>query len=301
MRSSSSQTAVRRYLVWLGFCIASVFVAGSGVTQPFPSPVVTVPKDAELKMQEAYAAFHQGQHQRAWELARQVYERYGNLVVAWYPSWLRRQVRRPLPDPYGLELGTASLGGTKVRLDQLRLRTFPVRLLFDASWKMARFDEIARWGSLLVQGGEKSPEVLRRLEYARLQLAQGWVYRVLASPPKENWRRLPPSFRTEDFFVMVAVDEAAKVLDFAYTEQPYPKGVSGKVILLSQNRDQRWALLIAHPFAYPAQGEQNRPELLAYPPFEEKGKVWVPFYWLAAKAGIPRWEVRGKHIFAPRF
>ncbi len=301
MKPLLSQTVRRHYLVWLGFCVAFALVVGSRLTQPFPSSVVVVPKDAELKMREAYAAFHQGQHQRAWELARQVYERYGNLVVAWYPSWLRRQVRRPLPSPYGLELGTVSLGGTQVRLDQLRLRTFPVRLLFDASWEMARFDEIVRWGSLLVQGGEKSPEVVHRLEYARLQLAQGWVYRILAPPPKENWRRLPLSFRTEDFFVMVAVDEAAKVLDFAYTEQPYPKGVGGKVILLSQPGDQRWALLIAHPFAYLVQGEQHRPERLAYPPFVERGKVWVPFYWLAAKAGILRWEVRGKHIFAPRF
>ncbi len=39
----------------------------------------------------------------------------------------------------------------------------------------------------------------------------------------------------------------------------------------------------------------------AYVPFEENGKVWVPFYWLAKQAGIQWWEVRDRKIYiAPR-
>jgi len=270
-----------------------------------PRVIPLVPPDAADKIKHAYAALNQGDPSMARQLALEVYERYSDLLVAWYPAWLVRQVKKPLPDPYALakELGKVSLGGVQVSLSHLRLSTSVVRLLFDASWELSRFDEITRWGEMLLQAGEKSPEVLRRIEYARVQLAQGWVYRIIAKPPRTNWRPLPLRFRLEDHFVVVPLEEASKLLRFRLQTRSDPKVVGKKVFLLARKEEPigAWILLLAHPFAYRVEGNRQQPERLAYLLFEEKGKVWVPFYWLAEKAGIMEWELRGNKIYvSPR-
>ncbi len=268
--------------------------------QPAPRYAPFVPPEAAEQLKRAYAAFHQGNAEVAYDLATQVFDRYGDVLVAWFPAWLKRQVSKPLPNPYEPNLGTVTLKGVSVPLSQLRLSTSAVRLLFEVSCELERFDEIARWGGLLIQSGEKSPEVLRRVEYARIQLSQGWVYRIRAKPPRERFRPLSLPFRQEDHFVMVPLSEACRALGLQWTTKPNPKGVGGKVWFVSRGDEPLWALLIAHPFAYRLErgGEKQVPQRLAYPPYEEKGKVWVPFYWLAKRAGIIAWETRDKRIFA---
>lgn len=262
-----------------------------------------VPPDAESKVKEAYAALKQGEFERARDLAEEVFRKYGNVQAAWYPSWLLRVVKGKLPAPYlpANELGQVDIGGSKVPLTNLRYISSPARILFEANWELSRFDEIVRWGKVLMQSGERSQNVLRRVELAEIQLRQGWVYRIKPKPARNNWRPLPIQFRLEDYFVVVPLNEAAKVLGFKVKVSSDPKFPSRKVIFISLTREPAgsWVLLIAHPFAYRLEDGSRKAELLAYAVFEEKGKIWVPFYWLAEKSGLQGWELRERKIYAP--
>lgn len=263
-----------------------------------------IPPEAIGKIKQAYAALKQGNPEQARDLAEEVFQKYGDVQLAWFPSWLLRQVKH-LPDPYlpSRDLGKITIGGAQVPLTNLRCVTSPVRILFEANWELSRFDEIVRWGKMLMQSGERSRDVLRRVEYAEVQLRQGWVYRIIPKPLLENWRPLKLQFRLEDHFVVVPLDEASKLLGFTLKISPNSKFVGGKVISLSRTEEPvgAWILLLAHPFAYRVEDGQQKAEALAYMPFEEKDKIWVPFYWLAEKAGLKGWELRGKSIYtSPR-
>ena len=94
-------------------------------------------------------------------------------------------------------------------------------------------------------------------------------------------------------------DEAAKVLGFNVKVSVNPKFAGGKAIFLSRTEEPSgaWVLLLAHPFVYRLEEGKQKAEAIAYAPFEESGKIWVPFYWLAEKAGLKGWELRDKRIY----
>ncbi|MEZ8217862.1 hypothetical protein B0813_001399 [Candidatus Fervidibacteria bacterium JGI MDM2 SSWTFF-3-K9] len=273
------------------------------VSQPGIRPLV--PPDAAIKLKEAYAALKQGKPEKARDLAEEVFQKYGDVLVAWFPSWLVRRVKGKLPDPYlpARDLGKVKLWNSQVPLASLRHATTTVRILFEANWELVRFDEIVRWGKMLMEAGERSKDVLRRIEYAEVQLRQGWVYRIIPKPVRTNWRPLPLRFRLEDHFVVVPLDEAAKVLGFSVKVSANPKYAGGKLISVSRTEEPSgaWFLLLAHPFAYRLEEGRQKAEAIAYAPFEEHGKIWVPFYWLAKKAGLKDWELKDKRIYtSPR-
>ncbi len=294
---------MRRKLARVCFSILTVFLSPVFLVAQQQLPQV-VPPEAISKIKQAYAALKQGNPKQARSLAEEVFQKYGDIQLAWFPSWLLRQVKR-LPDPYlpSRDLGKVTLGGFKVPLANLRYTTSPVRILFEANWELSRFDETVRWGKMLMQAGERSRDVLRRIEYAEVQLRQGWVYRIIPEPIRTNWRPFPLRFRLEDYFVVVPLDETSKALGFALKISPDPKFAGGKVIYLSRSEEPAgaWVLLLAHPFVYRVEEGQQKAEAIAYAPFEEMGKIWVPFYWLAEKAGLKGWELRGKSIYtSPR-
>ena len=115
------------------------------VSQPGIRPLV--PPDAAIKLKEAYAALKQGEPEKARDLAEEVFQKYGDVLVAWFPSWLVRQVKGKLPDPYlpARDLGKVKLWNSEVPLASLRHATTTVRILFEANWELVRFDETVRW------------------------------------------------------------------------------------------------------------------------------------------------------------
>jgi hypothetical protein len=295
----------RTVAVCLLFALAVTLQVGALVAQTEqPGIRLLVPPDAVSKLKEAYAALKQGEPEKARDLAEEVFQKYGDVQVAWFPSWLIRQVKVRLPDPYlpTQNLGKVSLWNSQVPLANLRYATSTVRILFEANWELGRFDETVRWGKMLMEAGERSKDVLRRIEYAEVQLRQGWIYRIIPKPIRTNWRPLPIRFRLEDYFVVVPLDEVAKVLGFGVKISANPKFAGGKVIFLSRTEEPSgaWVLLLAHPFAYRVEEGKQKAEALAYALFEEKGKIWVPFYWLAKEAGLKGWELRGKRIYTSR-
>jgi len=124
-----------------------------------------VPPDAASKLKEVYAALKQGEPEKARDLAEEVFQKYGDVLVAWFPSWLVRQVKGKLPDPYSpaKDLGKVRLWNSQVPLANLRHSTTAVRILFEANWELVRFDETVRWGKMLMEAGERSKDVLRRI------------------------------------------------------------------------------------------------------------------------------------------
>jgi hypothetical protein len=125
------------------------------------------------------------------------------------------------------------------------------------------------------------------------KLNQG--YRPPQPPPKNTWRPLPLKFREEDYFILVPLDEACKVLGLSFRYKVNPK--TGKRTG-AQIGEKGLISLMGRPFARNIKGETDD---MVYAPYEEGGVVWVPFYWLAKQAGIRWWEVRdGKIYVAPK-
>ena len=57
-------------------------------------------REATERLKEAYAAYVQGQYQRAIHLALGVFERFGDVEARWYPLWVLRLGGMDLPAPY---------------------------------------------------------------------------------------------------------------------------------------------------------------------------------------------------------
>jgi hypothetical protein len=102
-------------------------------------------------------------------------------------------------------------------------------------------------------------------------------------------------FREEDYFILVPLDQACKVLGIPFRYKVNPK--TGKRTG-AQIGEKGLISLMGRPFARNIKGEIDD---MAYAPYEEGWVVWVPFYWLAKQAGIRWWEVRnGKIYIAPK-
>jgi hypothetical protein len=121
--------------------------------------------------------------------------------------------------------------------------------------------------------------------------------------PKETWRPLPLPFREEDYFILVPLDQACKILGLSCTITTNPKMAGGKGIRIVKPDAPNivYRLFLGRPMVERLENGKGQTETLAYAPYEEDGVVWVPFYWLAKQAGIRWWEVRnGKIYIAPK-
>ncbi|MFA0759645.1 MAG: hypothetical protein NOOUEUKL_002326, partial [Candidatus Fervidibacter sp.] len=131
-----------------------------------------------------------------------------------------------------------------------------------------------------------------RAYLCRKFIAEG--YRPPQPPPKTTWRPLPLKFREEDYFILVPLDEACKVLGILHRLDISPKTKRVRYVFLGEKGK-------LYPGLTQARDLSGRQDFLAYAPYEENGVVWVPFYWLAKQAGIVAWEVRnGKIYVAPK-
>ena len=243
--------------------------------------------EAEEKLKEAYAAYVQGQYQKAIRLSLEVYEKYGDVEAKWFPSWVRRVVKGHLPDPYNKNevLGRTIESGF---LFTMAIRsTFPSYLLARCYNALGDDKETARWAAELrkwVYGDEI-------MLVFSLPYPSGYVK---PSAPRNTWRPLPLKFREEDYFILVPLDQACKVLGLSHRLDISPKTKRVRYVFLGEKGK-------LYPGLTQARDLSGRQNFLAYAPYEESGVVWVPFYWLAKQAGIRGWEVRnGKIYVAPK-
>ncbi len=281
--------------------LSPTFAFSSPPGGPPPLPKANV--EAMEKLKEAYAAYVQGQYQRAIRLALEVYQKYGDVQAKWFPSWVRRFVKESLPDPYDKEqVLSRTIGSFETHrpfLYTMAIRnTFPSYLLAFSYAELGNLEETAKWAETLRKLGREQEAMMvlsRYSHYRRLGLHQ-------PTPPRETWRPLPLRFREEDYFVLVPLDDACKVLGLSCSIAPNPKMAGGKGIRISKPDMPNVALrlFLGRPLVERLENGRGRTETLAYAPYEEDGEVWVPFYWLAKQVGIRWWEVRnGKIYVAP--
>ncbi|MFA0739851.1 MAG: hypothetical protein LKKZDAJK_002977 [Candidatus Fervidibacter sp.] len=265
------------------------------------------PKEAAEKLKQAQALLEQGlSPELAYRLAYEVYQKHGVVRTAWFPLWLYRQAKRPLPDPNDrlAVIGSVVEGGHGLPLSMLRKGATSIGLLFRASCVLGNYEEIVKWGEMLIQAGNESYSILKTVESARLALAQGIKqYPYRRSSNRHTWRPLPLKFREEDYFILVPLDQACTVLGLGCTIQPNLKMAGGKGIRVTKPDAPNivYRLFLGRPVVERLESGRGHTETLAYAPYEEGGVVWVPFYWLAKQAGIRWWEVRsGKIYVAPK-
>ena len=249
-------------------------------------------REATERLKEAYAAYVQGQYQRAIHLALGVYERWGDVEARWYPQWVLRLGGKELPDPHdrGAVLGATIGGKSPFPLTMAVKSTFPSYLLARCYAALKDTKGFVQWAKRLRELGFEQDDITRTY---LLPHPSGEKPSVM--PPKEAWRPLPLKFREEDYFILVPLDEACKVLGLSFRYKVNPK--TGKRTG-AQIGEKGLISLMGRPFARNIKGETDD---MVYAPYEEGGVVWVPFYWLAKQAGIRWWEVRdGKIYIAPK-
>ncbi|MCS7253590.1 MAG: hypothetical protein RMK18_06810 [Armatimonadota bacterium] len=240
-------------------------------------------EEATEKLKEAYAAYYQGWYDRAIQLAMEVYRKYGDVHACWWPTWAKKSMKNNLPDPHDRGEILERTIKRKGLLTMMLSGTTAASLLSYAHLDAGRYQELikAPWGDPILKG------------IASLLLKQG--KHPPQPPPKNAWRPLPLRFREEDYFILVPLDDACKVLGLPFRYKVNPK--TGKRTG-AQIGEKGLLSLMGRPFARNIKGEVDD---MAYAPFEENGVAWVPFYWLAKQAGIRGWEVRnGKIYVAPR-
>ncbi len=135
----------------------------------------------------------------------------------------------------------------------------------------------------------------------RRLIAQG--YRPPQPPAKSTWKPLTLRFQEEDYFVLVPVDEASQLFGMSCRVVSNPKVVGGKGIRVTAPGQPNvvWRFFIGRPIVERLENGKGNSEGLFYATVEKDGKIWVPFYWLARRAGIQWWEVRNGEIYvAPR-
>jgi len=246
-------------------------------------------EEATEKLKEAYAAYYQGWYERAIELAMDVYQKYGDVHARWWPSWVKRFYKGKLPDPYdyGAILGATIEGKA---LMTMMVKGVTVGWLLEYSYLGLGY-QVWRLGTHV-------PSLLKSVEGAKKR-----GYRPPQPPPKNTWKPLPLKFREEDYFILVPLDQACKVLGLGCSIQPNPKMAGGKGIRVTKPDATNivYRLFLGRPLVERLEGGRGQTETLAYAPYEENEVVWVPFYWLAKQAGIRWWEVRdGKIYVAPK-
>ena len=272
----------------------TLMVGSLGLTSPpaDPSKQRPVPKassQAAEKLKRAFAAYSQGHYDQAIQLALDVYQQEGNVRARWWQSWVFRYAgKEGLPNPYNFDairkMWVEGKGNLAIGVRGAR----PVWILTLAYMEIGDYEEAVKWAKLI--GGQ----ILYDAQWLYNQHG-GKVKQLDQPPPKNTWRPLPLKFREEDYFILVPLDQACKVLGIPFRYKVNPK--TGKRTG-AQIGEKGLISLMGRPFARNIKGEIDD---MAYAPYEEGGVVWVPFYWLAKQAGIRWWEVRdGKIYVAPK-
>lgn len=255
------------------------------------------------RLKKAYAYYCQGQYEQALNSALPIYQKDPDIWVAWWPKWVYRVVKGPIPDPYQkseiMRLTVKSYEeGRSLNLSAYRKTANARQLVADSYFALGRFQEALPIYEEIEQLFGKGPALLPgKSRMCRRYIAQG--YRPPQPPPKNTWRPLPLRFREEDYFILVPLEEACKVLGLGCSIAPNTKVAGGKGIRVTKPDAPNitWRLFLGHPIVERLENGKGHTEGIAYAPFEEDGKVWVPFYWLARQAGIRGWEVRNGKIY----
>ncbi len=266
--------------------IFTLVVMGSSCLASPPGGPPKLPRanaEAEQKLKEAYACYVQGWYERAIALANEVYEKYGDVQAKWFPSWVQRVMKKRIPNPY--EKGEV----LKETLEGPFLFTMAIKSVFP-SYLLAR-----SYAAM----GDKEKALLWKERIIKLGFSPNFTLGPSPSPPRKGirpriWQPLPLPFREEDYFILVPLDQACKVLGIAHRLDVSPKTKRVRYVFLGEKGK-------LYPGLTQAKDLSGRQDFLAYAPYEEGGVVWVPFYWLAKQAGIRWWEVRdGKICVAPK-
>jgi len=255
----------------------------------FPRQLPKANEEATEKLKAAYAAYVQGHYRKAIRLALEVYWEHGDVEAKWFPSWVAKVVKGPIPDPYNQgEVLSRTIKGSFLFTTAIQ-STFPSYLLARSYLACGEHKEVEKWLGNLRKLGWEYDGIVRVLTFPH-PCGYGEVH-----SPKNTWHPLPLRFREEDYFILVPLDEACKVLGLSFRYKVDPK--TGKRTG-AQIGEKGLISLMGRPFARNIKGEVDD---MAYAPFEENGVAWVPFYWLAKQAGIRGWEVRnGKIYVAPK-
>lgn len=248
--------------------------------------------EAREKLKEAYAAYVQGQYQRAIKIATQVYKEYGDVQAKWFPKWVERVVKGRLPDPYDKRKVLNETIRGRFRFTMAIKSTFPSYLLARSYAAIGGRKGFARWTVNLMKMGYSHEDIVRVNVLPHPSLYG-------PRPANEEQRQLSISFRVEDYFILVPIDEACKVLGLSCSIKPNPKMGGGMAIRVKNPKKPNtvWRLFLGYPLVERLEGGKGHTEMIAYAPFEERGKVWVAFYWLARQVGIRWWEVRNGKIY----
>ena len=267
----------------------------------FASPAGGPPKlpranaEAEKKLKEAYACYVQGWYERAIALANEVYEKYGDVEAKWFPSWVQRAAKEKPPNPYDKGEVLARTFEGRFLYTMAIKKVFPSYILALCYARTGDKEKALLWDKRLLELGFSLDGV------HAMHLRQHSLPRL--GPRPKTWHPLPLRFREEDYFILVPLDEACKVLGLGCSIAPNPKMAGGKAIRVTKPNAPNlvYRLFLGHPVVERLESGRGHTETIAYAPFEEEGKVWVPFYWLAKQAGIRWWEVRnGKIYVAPK-
>ncbi|MFN3422532.1 MAG: hypothetical protein ACK40X_12500, partial [Armatimonadota bacterium] len=223
--------------IFAAFCFAS----------PPGGRHIRLPKangEAEEKLKAAYAAFEQGQYQKAINLAYSVWQKYGDVQACWYPKWVLRFVRKEhLPDPYDRMAVVSETIRSSFLYTKARRSAFPSYLLAKAYAKLGNYERMMEWVRRLGEIGYDEYQVM-------LLLPRKEAHKML--PPKNTWRPLPLRFREEDYFVLVPLDEACKVLGLSFRYKVNQK--TGKKTG-AQIGEKGLISLMGRPFARNIKGE----------------------------------------------
>jgi tetratricopeptide (TPR) repeat protein len=298
---------VKRIMLSVGmvlFSVVTVVMQGQGLCQGTGNPVPPLPKqpkEVEEQVKRAYALFEQGQYEAALSVALKVHQQHGNVMVCWYPRWVLQYAKGNLPDPYDKgSILRATVEGSGLPIPaSMAVRAKSVRVLIAQIYEeIGDYKEAIKWYERVgPKLGEKTvgPGIhVSHMGIIRCMQKLNQGYRPPQPPPKNTWRPLPLKFREEDYFILVPLDQACKVLGIAHRLDVSPKTKRVRYVFLGEKGK-------LYPGLTQAKDLSGRQDFLAYAPYEEGGVVWVPFYWLAKQAGIRWWEVRdGKIYVAPK-
>jgi len=292
----------RSLMVLIVMMVMTLELGRLGVTSPpaDPSKWRPIPKaspQAAEKLKKAFAAYSQGHYEQAIQLALEVYKGEGNVRARWWQSWVFRYAKgETLPDPFDFDAIRRMWVEGKGHLANGARGARPVWILALSYLEAGNYEEAVKWAKLI--GGQ--------ILYDAQELYQrhgAKAVRVNQLPPKTTRHPLPLRFLEEDYFILVPLDEACKVLGFGCSIAPNPKMGGGKSIRVTKPDapNTAYRFFLGHPIVERLENGKGHTGIIAYAPFEEDGKIWVPFYWLAKQTGIKGWEVRdGKIYVAPK-